>query len=91
MIGPKFDGEYKWGGAAVDGNGIVWGIPSDATTVLRVDPVTSKVTTLGKLSEWRNKWQGGVLAADGKVYCVPCDAPQVCSSTQLSACVWFRE
>lgn len=77
LIGPEFDGTYKWGGAAVDASGIVWGIPSDAAWVLRVEPSSGAVRTLGQLSRWRNKWQGGVAAPDGNIYCVPCDAPQV--------------
>ena len=47
LIGPEFEGNYKWGGAAVDREGIVWGIPSDATCVLRVDPLTSEVSSFG--------------------------------------------
>jgi hypothetical protein len=61
----------------------VWGIPSDATCVLRVDPRSGDVSTLGQLSEWKNKWQGGVAAADGNIYCVPCDAPQVTEGVYL--------
>jgi hypothetical protein len=49
-------------------------MPSDATTILRIDPIKNVATTFGKVSNTINKWQGGVLSAvDNCVYAVPAD------------------
>ena len=72
MIGPEFEGRYKWGGGAVDLNGNVFGMPSDADCVLRIDGETDEVTVIGKGAlgpDIKNKWQGAVLAPDGR--CTP--------------------
>ena len=79
QLSPKCDpasmlGKYKWGGGATDREGNIYGIPSDAQSVLRLNPHTGEVITFGKLPDDHNKWQGGVLGEDGNIYCVPCDA-----------------
>jgi hypothetical protein len=49
-------------------------MPSDATTILRIDPIKNEATTFGKVSKTINKWQGGVLSmVDKCVYAVPAD------------------
>ena len=49
-------------------------MPSDATTILRIDPIKNEATTFGRVSETINKWQGGVLSTvDNCVYAVPAD------------------
>jgi len=49
-------------------------VVSDATSVLRIDPLKNEATTFGKVSSVKNKWQGGVLSSlDGCVYAVPAD------------------
>lgn len=70
-------GKYKWGGGATDREGNIYGIPSDATCVLKLNPFTGATTTFGDLSDDHNKWQGGVLGDDGNIYCVPCNADYV--------------
>ena len=49
-------------------------MPSDATTILRIDPIKNEATTFGNVSPTINKWQGGVLSAKDKCfYAVPAD------------------
>lgn len=67
-------GKYKYGGGVV-ADGKVYGIPSDATSVLRIEGTT--VTTFGSLERRKNKWQNGAVGRDGLIYCVPCDADSV--------------
>ena len=44
-------------------------MPSDATSILRIDPERNEATTFGTVDGGRNKWQGGVLSrVDGCVY-----------------------
>ena len=57
----------------------MYGVPSDSSCILRIDPRTDAVTTFGHgcVPSDKNKWQGGVLAPDGCVYCIPADARSV--------------
>lgn len=49
-------------------------MPSDATTILRIDPIKNEATTFGTVSSSINKWQGGVLSQIDKCfYAVPAD------------------
>ena len=49
-------------------------MPSDATTILRIDPIENEATTFGKVPGTINKWQGGVLSQiDHCIYAVPAD------------------
>lgn len=49
-------------------------MPSDATTILRIDPIKNEAITFGRVSSDINKWQGGVLSSiDNCVYAVPAD------------------
>jgi hypothetical protein len=62
-LSPRYDaasmvGKYKWGGGATDREGNIYGIPSDARCVLKLNPWTGEVTTFGVLSDIHNKWQG---------------------------------
>jgi hypothetical protein len=66
---------YKWLGGSYGADGCIYGMPSDATTILRIDPFKNVATTFGKVGESRNKFQGGVLSTvDNCVYAVPADA-----------------
>lgn len=75
---------YKWLGGAHGADGCVYGMPSDATSLLKIDPATDRCTTFGRVglrtshassTPILNKWQGGVLCpTDGCVYAVPADA-----------------
>ncbi len=47
-------------------------MPSDATSILRIDPVKNEATTFGTVPKIINKWQGGVLSnVDNCFYAVP--------------------
>lgn len=68
------DQQYKWLGGAYGADGCIYGMPSDATSILRIDPLKNEATTFGKVSAVKNKWQGGVLSSIDKcVYAVPAD------------------
>lgn len=72
------DLRYKWLGGSHGADGCVYGMPSDATSVLRIDPKNSKAITFGKVPIQQNKWQGGVLCPSDKcVYAVPADSDVV--------------
>lgn len=79
VVRDSMQGRYKWLGGCVGADGAVYGVPSDSSCILRVDPATDAVTTFGHgaVPGEKNKWQGGVLAADGCVYCIPSDACSV--------------
>ena len=69
------DLKYKWLGGSYGADMCIYGMPSDATTILRIDPLQNEATTFGKVSASRNKFQGGVLSiVDKCVYAVPADA-----------------
>ncbi len=48
---------YKWLGGSYGADGCIYGMPSDATSILRIDPITNKATTFGRCSATKNKWQ----------------------------------
>jgi hypothetical protein len=50
---------------------MIYGIPVDSTTVLKIDPTTDTATTFGSLSANTYKWMGGVLAPNGLIYSIP--------------------
>jgi hypothetical protein len=68
---------FKWlrGICASDGN--IYGVPSNADSVLKIDPRTDEVTTIGGPLKGQWKWHGGVLANDGNIYGIPCNAETV--------------
>lgn len=68
-----FGASQKWSGAVQAANGKLYCIPSAATSVLIIDPVTLTydTTTISNLPVGVNKWQSGVLAPNGKIYCPP--------------------
>jgi methyltransferase-like protein 6 len=69
------DLRYKWLGGSYGADDCIYGMPSDATTILRIDPFKNEATTFGNVSSSQNKFQGGVLSAVDKcVYAVPADA-----------------
>ena len=72
------EGRDKWTGGVLAADGNIYGIPHNATQVLRFDPRTQQATLVGdQLPGDRFKWSGGVLAADGNIYGIPCSATQV--------------
>ena len=61
-------------GGSYGADGCIYGMPSDATTILRIDPIKNEATTFGTVSSSINKWQGGVLSQIDKCfYAVPAD------------------
>lgn len=69
---------YQWLGGCIGADGCIYGIPSDSTSILKIDPFTDHVTTFGRVSPQKNKWQGAVLSPiDGCIYCIPSNAEYV--------------
>jgi DNA-binding beta-propeller fold protein YncE len=60
----------KWYGGVLALNGYIYGVPYNATTILKIDPDTDTATTFGSLAGTA-KWVGGVLAPNGCIYCIP--------------------
>jgi len=78
---PPYDSDkvtrYKWLGGSVGADGNVYGMPSDASSILRIDTENDIATTFGIVSGEKNKWQGGVLSRDGIIYAIPSNAKQI--------------
>lgn len=61
-------------GGSYGADGCIYGMPSDSTTILRIDPIKNEATTFGTVPSSINKWQGGVLSTiDNCFYAVPAD------------------
>lgn len=59
-------------GGSHGADGCIYGMPSDATSILRIDPIKNEATTFGTVPNSINKWQGGVLSSVDKCfYAVP--------------------
>jgi hypothetical protein len=63
-------GSGKWFGGVLAPNGIIYGIPHNSTSILRIDPSNDSITTFGDLSG-SGKWAGGILAPNGIIYGIP--------------------
>eukprot|EP00164_Ancoracysta_twista_P008236 GFYU01011840.1.p1 GENE.GFYU01011840.1~~GFYU01011840.1.p1 ORF type:complete len:387 (-),score=76.85 GFYU01011840.1:40-1200(-) len=68
---PELAGNHKWYGGLLGCDGCVYGIPNCAKSVVKINPATSEVTTIGDLPSGGQKWHGGVTHPDGCVYGVP--------------------
>jgi hypothetical protein len=78
LVKGQLPGYQRWDGGVLAADGNIYGIPCDATQVLRFDPRTQQATLVGdQLPGGRFKWNGGVLAADGNIYGIPVNATQV--------------
>jgi hypothetical protein len=77
LVGDELQGNGKWHGGVLAADGNIYGIPFNATQVLRFDPRSQQATFVGAELPGGNKWSGGVLAADGNIYGIPSDATQV--------------
>eukprot|EP00928_Gymnodinium_smaydae_P005669 TRINITY_DN11936_c0_g1_i1.p1 TRINITY_DN11936_c0_g1~~TRINITY_DN11936_c0_g1_i1.p1 ORF type:complete len:457 (-),score=94.72 TRINITY_DN11936_c0_g1_i1:52-1371(-) len=85
VLGDLGEGGWKYhGGLATPDGLIVYGIPCNADSVLKIDTRTDTVTTIGhglKSGRHRNddkyKYLGGGIGGDGKVYFFPSDAERV--------------
>ena len=75
LVGAELPGGgKKWYGGVLAADGNIYGIPSNATQVLRFDPRTQQATLVGDELPGGVKWSGGVLAADGNIYGIPSNA-----------------
>ena len=74
LVGDQLPGDNKWDGGVLAADGNIYGIPYNATQVLRFDPRTQQATLVGDQLPGERKWSGGVLAADGSIYGIPCCA-----------------
>jgi hypothetical protein len=61
----------KWAGGVVGSDGMVYGIPSTSSTILKINPATDEITTWGENSSTPTKWLGGTLTPKGTIYCNP--------------------
>jgi hypothetical protein len=68
--------QSKWTGGVLAPNGMIYGIPFSATSILKIDPTNDTVSTFGSLSG-SAKWTGGVLAPNGMIYGIPRDATSI--------------
>ena len=55
-------GLWKWHGAVVGHDNVIYAVPQKAERVLRIDPSTDSVSFIGDRFEGENKWAGGVVA-----------------------------
>ena len=70
-------GQDKWLGGVLGADGCVYGVPGHAKQVLKLDPVTAKVSLVGGPYKGKYKWLRGATAPDGCIYCIPCHADKV--------------
>ena len=68
---------YKWLGGSKGLDGNIYGMPCDASSVLKIDVHTDHCSTFGYTGEEKSKWQGAVLARDGCVYAIPSNGRKV--------------
>lgn len=72
-------GNYdSWQGGVLAQNGKIYGIPKSATSILKIDPATSGISTFGTVLGSAASGNpniggrsGGVLGVDGKIYAAP--------------------
>jgi hypothetical protein len=81
FVGPEFPGKYKWYGGLLGRDGAIYGIPQNASGVLRIDPLASDpseiVTIHGNFSEGGHKWHGGAMSGNGVIVSIPANADSV--------------
>ncbi|KAI2513904.1 hypothetical protein MHU86_288 [Fragilaria crotonensis] len=104
MIGPPMHGKFKWlRGLDVpeevmeDANfprGCCLALPSNASSVLKINPETQEITTFGQdvlghqVGETGWLYHGGNLASNGMVYCIPANAHYVLKICPRTNKVW---
>lgn len=58
--------------------GCIFGLPSNADSVLKIDPVNETLQTFGDVPAGSWKWHGGQLSPhDNMIYCIPANANRV--------------
>ena len=73
-FGGPLPGRSKWYGGLLGGNGCIYGTPTCAEAVLKIDPVAGRVEQLGSLPKGGYKWHGCVVGSDGAIIGIPCNA-----------------
>ena len=88
-IGPSYPGQFKWlRGLEVPASamgdrvdefpmGCCLALPSNASSVLKINFATNEVTTFGYIEEQGWLYHDGNLADDGFVYAIPANATRV--------------
>ncbi|CAK9027936.1 unnamed protein product [Durusdinium trenchii] len=78
MVGGPFMGPFKWlRGAESPLDKCLYCMPSNADTVLCIDPEKQEMKTIGGPLDGDWKWHGGNLGDDGNIYGIPANATQV--------------
>jgi hypothetical protein len=72
-LGATLTGNNKWFGGVLGPDGKIYGIPSDSTDILIIDPIAGTATrsNMGATLTDTSKFVGGVLGPDGKIYGIP--------------------
>ena len=74
LLGDFGGGGWKWHGAAIGGDGNIYGVPSHAGRVLKIVVGEDDVRLIGMaLPEGKYKWGGATMAANGDVVFFPSD------------------
>ena len=63
-----FSSGYKYCGAVLGDDGMIYGIPSGAKNVIKIDPSRNTYELLGDLSDQSFKWTTGCNHTDGCIY-----------------------
>ena len=74
IFGVVEDNRYDdYSKAVLGGDGKIYCIPYDATSILAIDPATNTTSSFGSnlAFDYYGKWNSGVLATNGKIYSVP--------------------
>ena len=70
--------QFKWlRGALSPIDGCIYGIPSNANSVLKINPADGSVSFIGGPFEGCWKWHGGALGSDGCIYGIPANATSI--------------
>eukprot|EP00927_Polykrikos_kofoidii_P086319 TRINITY_DN9632_c0_g2_i20.p1 TRINITY_DN9632_c0_g2~~TRINITY_DN9632_c0_g2_i20.p1 ORF type:complete len:1619 (+),score=343.02 TRINITY_DN9632_c0_g2_i20:32-4888(+) len=64
-------GGAKWSEGVLAANGFVYGIPFNASAVLRLDTATSEISIIEVPGAGGSRWSGGVMAPNGLIYGIP--------------------
>jgi len=64
----EFASGYKYCGAVLGANGMIYGIPSGAKNIIEIDPSRNTFELLGNLSDQSFKWTNGCNYTDGCIY-----------------------
>lgn len=83
LIGPSFEGSFKWLRSVQTSRGIIYGLPCHADCILRIDTYSGQITTIAHNlvdscvgRQW--KYHGGAICPmDGCIYCVPTCADRI--------------